>query len=386
MTGEARDRPGTELLLGQATELALLARRAYQLRPDGVCQPLAEQPDLRSDLEDDGELLVADTECWAFKEACDLVVKASAWAPGGKPVTGMEASVDVQGRTLARLRVSGPRKVALRGDTISFTSPEPFESVELNYGNAYGGVDEVARPKLDAENIDLLRPFLHGRDLSSPIMSMAAYRRNTAGKGYVVAFSPELDGLALPEIEDPADLLTPERLVTGDQFKWHRQPVPAGVDWFSYAWFPRVVFLGAWSTMHRADMPGPDDPPPREFALGTAPPDAFEHKSQNAGPSARFMNGASPALILPAMRGDEEITLRGMDPEHPEFIFRLPGEVPALWIQPLGQEPIQARPFLGTVLVEKDLGRVSLVWSGRVRAKWPHASEQLERVRFAVRW
>lgn len=132
------------------------------------------------------------------------------------------------------------------------------------------------------------------------------------------------------------DRLTPGRLLVKDPVRWYEQPLPADIGWFDYRWSPRSAFLGmSWRINPENPYPGPEDPPIREMALGFVPRDVFVPKELRAAVSDRALNGASPALILPPLQGDEPITLTHMDPAPPEFVFQLPGHRPRLFVKPL---------------------------------------------------
>ena len=362
-------------------ELGLVTKRTYRLEREARCEPAREQRGLNVKPLYDGALLLADRDLYAFKPASDLVIKGSAHAPGGRPVEELEAGVDVAGRSI-RLRVTGQRRVRLRQDTITFSRPEPFRVVELSYKEAYGGVDTWAKPNIDAMSMGPLQPLV---SYSMEGASLAGYRRNLAGKGYLVALSPRVEGLELPRVEDPQDLLIPERLVASSPLEWYRQPLPAGLDWFDYAWFPRMAFLASGPGLLYGRRP-PEDPPLPEITRGQVPADIFQPKDRVEMVSERIMNGASPALVFDQLGGGEVITLHNMDPQAPRYDFQLPGETPALTIKPLGEPPMEARPFLATVLVDKEAGLVDMVWTGRVKCRLPHGQEQLEKVEYNVRW
>jgi hypothetical protein len=71
--------------------------------------------------------------------------------------------------------------------------------MEIRYDRAYGGVDEVSDPSI---------PF--------------HYPRNDRGRGVALRNVRErIEGLALPNLEDPEDRITPERLVIGDPDRWN---------------------------------------------------------------------------------------------------------------------------------------------------------------------
>jgi len=375
--------PVHSAVFARQSELAVVAKRTYKFGRDGTCVPLEEQPGLVEMPEDDEGLPLTDSEMYAFKPAADLVITgAKAHAPGGMAVQRLEAGVEVAGRRV-RLAVCGPRKVRVRDGQIWFSEPEPFTEMEITYRNAYGGVDRGCQAKLYEQYIAPIKPFVNPEmEGEGP----AAYERNPVGKGYVIEMSEGVDGLELPTVEDPDDLLTPRRLVTGDPFRWTLQPVPAGIGWFAHEWFPRVAFTRIYTYRARPDAPRPDDPPLREATLGWVAPDIFTPKPIDQGASDRFQCGASPALIFPQLPADAPIKLINMDPDYPEFELRLPGDVPGLLARPLTEAAQQLQPFLNTVVVDMEQRTVACVWSGRIRCRLPHGPEQLEKVEHQVRW
>jgi hypothetical protein len=104
-----------------------------------------------------------------------------------------DVAVEVAGRRKL-IRVFGDRHCVYRqGRPPSFTDPIEFTEMEIRYEKSYGGQDLKSVPEL---------PFF--------------YPRNHQGTGVAVKNLPEVvDGLPLPNLENPNDLLTPERLVTG---------------------------------------------------------------------------------------------------------------------------------------------------------------------------
>lgn len=370
------------MITAREHELAVMTKRTYTIRPGRACTVCDEQPGLTTEpVRDSSGALAADTDLYGFKPAADLVITALAHAPGGKRMEELEVGVDVGDRQV-RARVVGDRTVRLRGDTISFSRPEPFSELPLTYANAYGGVDRFARPALDAKLIDPLAPYVSA---SLAQASWAIYRRNAVGKGYLVEHTPRMVGLELPNVEDPDDLLTPERLVVGDPYKWHRQPLPAGFGWFDLSWFPRSAHMG-YGVGRRVDAPKPTDPLLREVSLGYVEANVFDRTDLREAVSARMMCGASPALIFDRLAGDEDVCLYNMHPEHPELRFRLPGEQPRMSVRPLTEQYKEAQPVLSTVVVDVEGGTVSLVWDGRVASRYPHGAEQIAKVEYKVAW
>jgi len=253
----------------------------------------------------------------------------------------------------------------------------------LDYTRAYGGSDEAAREELDVHGLGAIQEYTKA-DLSNA--NLCVYERNYVGRGYAIK-EQTADGLALPNVEDPEDRLTPERLLVKDPVRWYEQPLPAGFGWFDHRWFPRCAFLGmAWNFNPKNPYPGPEDPPIREMELGYVPRDVFVPKELRESISDRALNGAHPAMILPLLQGDEEITLTHMDPEHAELVFRLPGERPRMFVKPLADDQVELEPTLHSVIVDKEQGLVSLVWGGRTKTTYPHGPEHLERVAYRVIW
>ena len=114
------------------------------------------------------------------KPATDIVVKAEAMSPGKKPQRQLDVLVRV-GAVERALRVFGAR-VWYKGVTgLSFTPPEPFESMPLKWELAFGGRDTSSAKLLEEP-------------------------RNPVGVG-LVADTSALVHQPLPNIEDPADLI-----------------------------------------------------------------------------------------------------------------------------------------------------------------------------------
>ncbi len=85
-----------------------------------------------------------------------------------------------------------------------------------------------------------------GKDLKSDPEVPFYYPRNDLGTGVVLKNTKEtIEGLRLPNIEDPADLLNPDRVIIGTPERWCGQPLPAGLGWFQRTWYPRCSFVGA---------------------------------------------------------------------------------------------------------------------------------------------
>ena len=193
--------------------------------------------------EDQEPRLSPGTDYWPRKDATDVVVQGLAFAPGGRPVPQMSVGVEV-GAVSKWGRVFGTRRITwTRGGHPKIGQPEPFASMPLVLANAYGGVDwRVAVTEEDPDMANIMAMF---HDTDHP----GLYPRNPFGKGYFVDPDP-LPEAEMPNIEDPDDLLTEERLVVHDPRNWWRQPLPWTFDWTPATTFPRYALslpgVDAW--------------------------------------------------------------------------------------------------------------------------------------------
>ena len=134
----------TYLLAADAEGRAMVSihvKRCYRLRPGGALVRAEGEIPLLATV-DDPELRFNETDVIPFKERTDIIVMAKAW---GKGQRSMEARIQV-GKADVRYRVMGHRRVIYRGPgSYTFSQPEPFESMEMRYENAYGGFDPAVQ-------------------------------------------------------------------------------------------------------------------------------------------------------------------------------------------------------------------------------------------------
>ncbi|WP_437546667.1 DUF2169 domain-containing protein [Sorangium sp. So ce367] len=295
--------------------------------------------------------LPAGVDFWPSKAATDFVIRGAAYAPGGQPTQQMlvEASVGAASR---RIAVFGRREIRwTAGGRPIIDDPEPFTVMPITWELAYGGTDprvelrgEVPLPRLAMASLGIDHP--------------GTYPRNPLGKGYLVDRAP-LHGAELPNLEDPLDRLTPERLLTGDPALWYRQPLPACFDFVPPRSFPRHLGFGPTVEPWFA---APDDERLPEVRLGMLAPGY--RGARTPGVSPRFYQEAPPGFVLDAVRGEEVVRVEGMHAERRGIEFMVPG-LPSIEFMLEGHR-VPAVPRTHTIVVEPAVERVSLVYGATV--------------------
>ncbi len=184
-----------------------------------------------------------------FKREVDVFVEGAAHPAH----TGdYETTVRVRAGSIDRsARVFGERRIVWHRGKLRIGAPLELEPTPLAAANAYGGAAGHVR-----------------------------YPRNPIGKGYLLD-EAAAEGVVLPPIEDPDDLLDPERLVLPAD-EWWASPRPVLFEPALVTSFPRVAFLGI---VRPPPHPTGDELPevrtgdlPRGFALPRSP--APEHAQE----------------------------------------------------------------------------------------------------------
>lgn len=304
--------------------------------------------------------LLPGSEFWTTKYATDVVVRGSAFALNGKPVQSMQVSVSV-GNHNKRIQVWGERLARWHSNRPPiFSQPEPFTEIPLTYANAYGGAD-VRVPISDKP---LTKQEMIGLQADHP----GLYPRNPFGKGYVVL--PEAaEDVGLPMLEDPDDLLTPDRFIVGDPALWYRQPLPWCYEYTNPLQFPRFVYLGldAW-------FKPPDDNRLPEVQRGFIPKNYRSQFGEQIDPTKNipqpYYQEASLGMVFDNLVEKMPLIIKGMHPEEPEITFTLPAS-PGIEIEIDGQKE-SVKPQITNMLIEPAEKLVSLVYIARTE-KLPRA-------------
>lgn len=321
---------------------SVLVKRSYRITPDRAAERCERDHPLRliDEYYDNGDpewsTVQHESEVAPYKPSTDVVVIAKAYAPRGIPAE--QATVGLQvGNRRKMLIVTGDRHCHHRdGGTPVFSDPEPFTEMEIRYERAYGGRDEKSLPDV---------PFI--------------YPRNFMGAGVVLRNEKDaVEGLTLPNIEDPQDLLTPDRLFIEEPGRWHLQPLPQGLGWRQRTWYPRAALLGSYPPFLDAGTVTAEE------TMGLLPKDhvALAKQSRLKPYETHFANGASLGLMFADLKGDEPVALAGLTPGG-LLRFSLPGDVPRIGLD-LGSGVKELEPQLHTVSIRPDDEEVDMIWRG----------------------
>jgi len=251
--------------------------------------------------------LKAASDLGLIKPGTDILMIGTAHAPGGKPAPQSDVSLTV-GPVTRTIRVFGDRvwQSGLLGAKSS--PPEPFQTMPLVWERAFGGFDQTKEkePKVYAEE------------------------RNPVGLGFrVKSGSKAIDGMKLPNIEDPGQMIS----------SWKDRPAPACFAPVCASWEPRKSYAGTYDEpwqKHRAPYL-PEDFDPRFFQL------------------------AAPDLVVSGyLKGGEETRILGATPSG-ELRFCLPRCALQVTYRLENQNHVRV-PNMDTVIIEPDESRLCLLW------------------------
>ncbi len=307
-----RPAPGTQKVFG-------LVKFTYEVR--GQQLEYAEAEPLADPIPGEDPPIPPGSDFWPEKLMTDLVVQGSAFAPPGREVTRSEVHLDV-GSWRRSIAVLGDREILWQeSGNPRIGSPAPFEEIPLTWDHAYGGIDDRTPVPYPQTVEDILQLQYDHPGL---------YPRNPFGRGYLIEPEPS-DDAVMPNLEDPDDLLTEERLITRDPRRWYLQPIPACFDFMSVGAFPRKVWMHSDSEPWH---PAPEDASLPEIRRGFLV-EGYRSLMRTPGhpsPDPRFFQGGSHGLVLRELAPGTPIQVSGMHPEHPTVRFTTPAPPPMrLW-------------------------------------------------------
>ncbi len=295
-----------------AETLLVVVKGTWRINWDGALNLAEEQVPIQFAPQYYGDpgasSLILDTELVLEKPGTDCVLLGHAWAPQEKaPYVDVTFAV---GPVRQQARVFGERIWQKMLGMVSMSRPAPFEKIPLTWERAFGGTDTSWHD-----------PAGHEYFLENPV-----------GRGFVAQKSAvTIDGLALPNIENPADPIK----------KPSQRPRPVGFGMVAPHWQPRLGYAGTYDDAWRRTM---SPLPPADL-------------------DPRFHSAAAPGLVSPRhLTGSEQVLVEGAARQG-RLQFALPGVVLRATVRrQRGEEEVSLR--LDTVVVEPDESRLVLVWRG----------------------
>ena len=207
---------------------------------------------------------------------------------------------------------------------------------------------------------------------------------NPYGRGFIVSNVPQLvEGLLLPQLEDPDAPLTPRDLIQ-DIYKMDAVPLPAAFCTYPRQAHPRVGMAGDYPSdmkdyeavleAHKRSLDLDDDDDVRLLR-------ELDKRPIPGMMQPGWFNSAAPTLQLASLQGDEEITLTNLTKEGTLF-FRLPGK--ALEAELDRGAGVERKDLtLDTMIIEADSRTVTMLWRAHYEfADW----EALESYPNLVGW
>lgn len=263
--------------------------------------------------EADKSSLRYETDIALIKPQADMVVIGSAYPSNGSSRV-VDAGVSI-GSLQKVIRVFGNRVWSKELTGYQMSSPEIFESMPLNYENAYGG--SYTNPHSKLTECD---------------------ERNPVGKGYIKKKSKYIpDEFPLPNLENPNQLIT----------NFRDQPAPWSTGFIARSWLPRRTFTGNYDA---------------EWEKNRNPllPVDFDDRAHN---------GASTGLLSTQyLQGGELVKLVNVSQDGP-LAFNLP-HVNFSIESYVRNKRYQHQAVLDTVIIEPDEKRVCLTWRSSFQIHW----------------
>lgn len=348
-----------------------------------------------------------------FKPACDVIVNAKGYAPGGKAVTRFPVRLTVERPADERpgkapeplvdktLVVSGAREFRkkrflwrmvdfcftvgslglIRPVPWRLTSPDVFTELPLQYTETYGGECKIAPDDPDAKRLP--RPMRQRAKAQPPGTPLAheACLSNPLGRGFARLWylsAKQVNRMPAPRITYPAAPCTARGFWSAA--KGGDLPQPAGIGTLGRAWMPRRALAGTFEAK-------------AEWAQDEIPrlPSNFDFAYWNCAPrdqQCAYLNDQAQFTLLNLCR-----------PDHPSSIpavgggrllrFRLPRQAVFLLTADHENKVSVERLVVDTVVVYPDTSRIDLVWRGcipadgeAVEARLMHVTEteQLKRL------
>lgn len=358
--------------------LGALAARVYRLVPSARAEPIALAPDLvgASAGTDAEEGPFDDSNAGALqKPFTDVLVRGSAHTRG-RGARRLDTGIEL-GAARKLVRAIGDRKLRVGPEgRLDMTEPDSFERLAITWSHAYGGRDVEAEARTAKPKPRRGAPT----EAMDEDLGAISYPRNRWGRGFFMDLDrPRLEGSPLPNLEDPADPVTPDRLLARDAYDWIDRPAAACYLPADVLTFPRAAFF---------ILPHYDAPTRGiyELSIGALSRDDLVSRSLFSPRDPRLFNAAPAGLGGCRLEGAERLKLWNLHPRQESFECDLPADRPRFLIEPPGCPARDLESLLQTVLIEPDEDRMTLTWAARMPTAVEFPEEALERVRHAVVW
>lgn len=296
----------------------VVLRGTFDIRPGDVLRPREKQSPIVLADEYVGvpgqSSLKQESSLAPFKPRTDVVLRAHAHSPTGRPQAAWDCAVALDGRFVSRFSVTGPRAFQVRSRVSRrhvLEECSPTAQVDVSFENSFGG---IARDERGAE-----LPWLE----------------NPVGKGYV-------------GVERAERIEAPQVLPYGlRELALGRSIQTVGIGPVAPTWAPRIQHVGTydgiWQRTRFPDLPADFD--------------------------YRFYNTGAPGLTLPRYaRGNEWIGLVNLGRRGP-LDFRLPGYQLFTVMHLDRGRPLPGPCMLDTIEVDADQLVVHLTWRAIVPAE-----------------
>lgn len=241
------------------------------------------------------------------KQRCDVILNASAYAPGKRPLERVAVGVRIGGWSKS-FAVIGERVWQSGGGRVSATRPQPFARMPISYDRAFGGVDNTH------EN-----PARH-----------SAFMRNPVGRGFHGHLKGKwLNGAPLPNTEEfNRPVIDP-----------HGSYLPMAFGPIGRNWEPRYEFAGTYDQRWLDDV------------FPFLPMDFDE----------RYYQAAPVDQQLPIPLGEQTVTLVNLTADGRRS-FTLPYFEAPVHVFPRKGEREDLTANLDTLVIEPDEERVTMTW------------------------
>lgn len=301
-----------------------------------------------------------------YKPACDVIITATAWAPGGQPCTEMPVRVEIKGADgsilLAKhLRVSGERNFEQHAVTQqwSMSEPKPFLSYPIRWEGAFGGECRIDQPEEIPGTLPAHALLTQAQREQHPHAPDAPFAHevcvnNPLGLGFLTPWYKEAKQPRchpVPRITDPkvpftagdfAAQMAGNADITASHFH------PAGLGVIGRVWQPRLALAGtyddAWQQQRHPYLPVD-----------------FDFRYWNCAPADQQI----PYPTLPV-----SVTLEGLAPEG-EIQFSLPEHAAFVLLRMSNGLWLPQPMHIDTIHIDTECLDVTLCWRSDIPASTP---------------